>query len=503
MMAPSDDISEFMKRLVRLVQWGLVAMLSVSAASVNAQSADALINKLVEKGILSTKEANELRDEADQDFTHAYTIKTGMKDWVDSLKISGDVRVRYEGFFSDSTFKNPGTTNVYKWLDANRFRYRLRFGAVADLKDNLEAGFQFASGQVTTSGGNPLSPNQNFTGNGANNYLWINQAYGKWSPLQGPVWTASASVGKIENPFQFDEMVFDPNYTPTGVGVQLGTRLSSHHALKFYGGAFYLNDSTPDLGMNPYLLGGQLRWDANWTPKIASTIDLGYFYLGNSTNLGNTDVANLNGGNTRNFYGYLTNNYTPIVAAASITYNASSFPLYKGTFPIKIGGQIMYNLSAPSQGGQDYYSNTNFFAWEAGIWFGKSGKRGTWELSYVYKWVGADSWYEEFTDNDFGAMYWQTPDYMVSSPNGFIPATPIPPPYPYPPNPNSSYYVPGTNAKGHIVRFAWSPTDSFTLALKWLLTTPVTPFPVPNQAVNGMKNSPVMSRIQVDANWKF
>ena|ERR1035438_7131415 len=159
-----------------------------------------------------------------------------------------------------------------------------------------------------------------------------------------------------------------------------------------------------------------------------------------------------------------------------------------GVFPIKIGGQVMYNLSAPNgnSSSPDYYSNTNFFAWEAGIWLGKSGKRGTWELSYVYKWVGADSWYEEFTDNDFGALYWQAPDYMISSPNGFIPATPIPPTPPYPANPNNSYYIPGTNAKGHIVRFAWSPTDSFTLAVKWLLTTPVTPFPYPNKAVNGM-----------------
>jgi len=494
-----------MKLLVQRRQRLAGAVLLASAISVQAQSSDALLNKLVEKGILSTKEANELRDEADKDFSHAYTIKTGMKDWVDMFKFSGDMRVRYEGFFSDSTFQNPGTTNKYKWLDANRLRYRLRFGAVATMKDNLEAGFMFASGQTTTSGGNPLSANQNFTGNGANNYLWINQAYGKWSPLNGPDWTASVSVGKIENPFQFDEMVFDPNYTPTGAGLQFGSRLSSHHALRVNGGAFYLNDSTPDFGMNPYLLGGQLRWDANWTPKISSTLDLGYFYLGNSTNLNNTAVPNLNGGNTRDFYGYLTNKYTPVVADTHLTYTASSFPLYRGAFPIKIGGQVMYNLGAPNMNSSspNYYSNTNFFAWEAGIWLGKSGKRGTWELSYVYKWVGADSWYEEFTDNDFGALYWQTPDYMVSTPNGFIPATPIAPAPPYPANPNLSYYIPGTNAKGHIVRFAWSPTDSFTLAVKWLLTTPVTPFPYPKHSVNGMSSFPVMSRVQVDANWKF
>ena len=488
-----------------LRRWMVILSLGMAALDAGAQSADALIDKLVEKGVLTTKEGNDLREETDKNFKYAHAMRNGMPEWVEMFKFSGDVRMRYEGFFSDSTFVNPGTTNKYQWLDRSRFRYRLRFGATASMADNLEAGFMLAAGQLTTSGGNALSPNQTFSGNGANNYLWINQAYGKWSPLNGPDWTASITAGKFQNPFQFDEMVFDPNYTPTGVGLQLGSQLSSQHALRFNGGAFFLNDSPPDFGQDPYLLGGQLRWDANWTPKISTTLGVAYLFLGNSTNLDNASVPNLNGGNTRNFYGYLTNKYTPVVLDAAFTYTCSTFPLYKGPFPIKIGGTVMYNLGAPNgnQNSPDYYSNTNYLAWDVGVFFGKAGKRGTWELSYVYKWVGADSWYEEFTDNDFGALYWQTPDYMVSNPNGFIPATPIPPPIPFPANPNLSYYVPGTNAKGHIVRFAWSPTDSFTINLKWLLTTPVTPFPYPKGSVNGMNSFPVMSRVQVDATWKF
>ena len=428
-----------------------------------------------------------------------------MPDWVEAMKISGDLRVRYEGFFSDSSFKNPGTTNKYRWQDRNRFRYRLRFGVTANMTDNLEAGFMLGSGQLTTSGGNALSPNQNFTGNGVDNYIWIDQAYGKWSPLKGPDWTATLIAGKMQNPFQCDEMVFDPNYTPTGAGLQLGSRLSAQHALRLNSAAFLLNDSPADFGMDPYLLGSQLRWDANWTPKISSSLGVAYLFLGNSTNLDNSSVPNLNGGNTRDSYGYLTNKYTPVVLDAALTYTASSFPLYKGPFPIRIGGEVMYNLGAPSgnSGSAGYYSNTNFFAWNVGIFFGKANKRGTWELSYVYKWVGADSWYEEFTDNDFGALQWQTPDYMVngSTSNGFLSATPNTSVLPA--NPNLSYYIPGTNAKGHIVRFAWCPSDAFTLSLKWLLTTPVTSYPSPKYSANGMTSVPVMSRIQVDATWKF
>ena len=49
-------------------------------ASAAGQSADALIDKLVEKGILTVKEANELREEADRNFSQAYSVKSGMPD---------------------------------------------------------------------------------------------------------------------------------------------------------------------------------------------------------------------------------------------------------------------------------------------------------------------------------------------------------------------------------------------------------------------------------------
>ena len=74
---------------------GATALMVLSNQS-HAQSSDALIDKLVDKGILTTKEAQELRDESDQDFTTAYQTKTGMPDWVTGYKFSGDFRGRYD-----------------------------------------------------------------------------------------------------------------------------------------------------------------------------------------------------------------------------------------------------------------------------------------------------------------------------------------------------------------------------------------------------------------------
>ena len=70
---------------------GLLAM----AGQVSAQSSDALIDKLVSKGILTVKEGNELREESDKNFTSAFAVKTGMPDWVSGYKFSGDFRGRF------------------------------------------------------------------------------------------------------------------------------------------------------------------------------------------------------------------------------------------------------------------------------------------------------------------------------------------------------------------------------------------------------------------------
>ena len=86
------------KQLYRIT----VAIAALTAAGVplaQAQSSDALIEKLVDKGVLTQQEAKDLRDEVDKDFTKAYASKSGMPEWVTALKFNGDFRGRYESFY--------------------------------------------------------------------------------------------------------------------------------------------------------------------------------------------------------------------------------------------------------------------------------------------------------------------------------------------------------------------------------------------------------------------
>lgn len=450
------------RRFARNLALGLVgAGLAGSPGLARAQSSDALIDKLVEKGILTVKEANDLREEADKNFTQAYSVKSGLPEWVSALKFNGDFRGRLDGIYSENA----------NYEDRTRARYRLRFGVTASLFENFEVGLRLGSGELDSyprSGIDPISQNQSFANNASKKGIFLDLAYAKWMALNSPLGTASFTFGKMENPFVFSDLVFDPDYTPEGFAVQSAFNLSDRHVLKPLAGVFVLDELGAEVD-DPLLIGGQLRMDSTWTKEISTTAGLGVMSILNEEMLSNAAVPNVNAGNTRAEDGTLIYDYHPIIADFAITYTLPSFPMAKGPFPIKLGGDYMYNEGAPSE--------ADNYAWSAGLTFGKASKRGTWELSYTYKWLGADAWWEELVDSDFGTFWPSAP--LNSERNADFNA--------------------GTNLKGHVVRLAYAPYDFLTLSVKWfyvdLISTPES-----DAGVNSESNT---HRILVDATLKF
>ena len=137
--------------------------------------------------------------------------------------------------------------------------------------------------------------------------------------------------------------------------------------------------------------------------------------------------------------------------------------MYKGRFPIRAFGTVMHNPSA---------SHANN-AWEAGIGFGKSGKQGTWELSYRYRHLEADATYEELPDDDFGGFY---AGGLTGSGKG-------------------AGYGAGTNVKGHTVKASYSPYDALTLSVTYFRAELIDEVPKKSESETG--------RLFVDATWKF
>ncbi len=449
---------------------------TVATATVHAQANDALLNKLVSKGLLTKQEADELKTESDAGIDKSYRTKTGLPEWVTQFKIYGDVR----GRFDHDTFENDdqGGPNV----DRERFRYRLRVGATAAMKNNLELGFRIASGDAdnTTQGGNPISGNQTARDNGSKKFVFVDLAYGKWTPIKNDHWTASASVGKIENPFVVSDMVFDPDYTPEGVALQLAYQLNAEHTFKLMGAAFVIDENNQGaITEDPMLLGGQVRWDAKWSKRIETTLGLGAFAISDSRTLLNGSVPNINAGNARNNtqfldtnktanpnFGRLVSDYTPIIADAALTYFFEAGKAYPGALPLKFSGSFMHNSGADDDNN----------AYEAGLQLGKAGKKGAWEVSARYKHLEKDATYEELVDDDFGGYY-------AATPAGYA---------------RSAGYNSGTNVRGVILKAAYSPYDALTLAVTYFATELID-----NPSATVKEKDSGSGRLYLDAIWKF
>lgn len=431
---------------------------TVVPASLNAQQSEALLETLVRKGILTEQEAEDLKADIAKENKQYVKVRSAGKETI-SLDIYGDMRARMEGFYTD----DPAM------VDRTRFRYRLRAGMTATLFDRFEAGVRLTSSEANGSfGGDPISGNTTFQDNGSKKFIYLDLAYGRWYAFTNQTAMGTLTVGKMENPYVFSDMVFDGDYTPEGGSLQFGYQPSVDHSLKLNMGAFVL-DEIGGQSEDPAMLGAQLRWDGIWLhdeafkPKLQSSVGIGVLNIMESASLGNAAVPNVNRGNTRIGTGELAYHYNPIVADASLTYTFEKAPFYNGAFPVRLAGDYMNNPAAPDDN----------VAYSAGVTIGKAGKRGTWELGYRYKYLPADAWYEEVVDSDFGAFY------QVAQVNSGL----------------GTGYGAGTNVKGHIVKLSYSPYNSITLSATWFKTQLV------DEPVGGSDSD--MNRLQVDALWKF
>lgn len=468
-------------------------MLASVGTSVRGQSSDALIDKLIQKGVLTVDEGNDLRQQADNDFTKAVQIKNGMPDWVTSLKINGDFRGRYEQFYAD----NQGYTS------RTRYRIRTRLGFVATIEDDLEVGVRFTNQDAN----NPLSANSTLQANASRKTVGFDAAYAKWNPIHNGTWTATAMIGKFDNPFQVSNMVFDYDYVPEGAAAQVGYQINEKHSLKGTGAYYVLAELNQKNVLNgsgnpitdgtqvtspshdPAIEGAQIVWDAKWTKKLDSQLGVAFFNLSGKENLGTLQSANgilnVNSANTRtptvgnNSPGALVYDYNPVVVSESITYRLDTFPGYPGVFPIKVFGEYMNNTAAPAK-------NEGY---RVGITLGKAGEKRKWEVTYRYQSLGADAWYEEVVDEDNGAFYASTVpgDNVVANPK------------------NGAYgnWRGGTNIRGHEFQFQYSFNNSASFIFTYYLNVVNDKFIDPTVPGNPFGYNSAAGHFMADLMFKF
>lgn len=327
----------------------------------------------------------------------------GANQWLNDLKFSGDLRLRYEAL--QFTSGNPAETD-----DRTRFRYRLRYGFEKKFSDEMKVGFALASGE-STSGQNvdPTSTNQSFDNLFNLKDIFIEKAFATYSPSWakfGPIDKAEITGGKFVNPFEqgSSDMVWDRDVRPEGAYEKASLNLLDIKDLDLKGyaiaGQFILDEDSvggghADSELYAYQLGLNVVADTPFFEEPMNFLSaLSYYsYSDYATNgnflIGTTSLAR---GNS-NFIGAATELDAEDFEVLEFYNELSIRPFGIGFRPFL---DIAHNAAAKSE------QDDETWAWALGTKIGGLKKKSDWELSYAYRRIENDSVVGAFNDSDFG-----------------------------------------------------------------------------------------------------
>lgn len=186
-------------------------------------------------------------------FPKAAAAKTEVKPASPGLKISGDVRTRFEPTFQDGT------------PDRHRGRVRARLNLLTDLTDEFSGGVALASGVAD----DPISPNQTMTTFFTRKTISFDRYFVTYRPKGFK--SLALEAGKFTTPWIKTELTFDVDLNPEGLNQRFSFDLKNSPLTNVTLVGFELPFNEVTAGPDGLVLGGQLQ--TYWKP--ASRVKLG------------------------------------------------------------------------------------------------------------------------------------------------------------------------------------------------------------------------------------
>lgn len=171
-----------------------------------------------------------------------WATPNAIPDWTQRLKLSGDIRLRYEGDYLESgndpgngefpNFNAINTGSPYDVSDANpnfapqlnvdqdreRLRLRARLGVAAALGDGFSTGLRVATGDSNS----PVSTNQSLGGSGGDfsKYaIWLDRAYIRYQADVTDSMGLTVDGGRFDNPFFGTDLLWDDDLGFDGLAI--------------------------------------------------------------------------------------------------------------------------------------------------------------------------------------------------------------------------------------------------------------------------------------------
>jgi polyhydroxyalkanoate synthesis regulator phasin len=385
----------FNKAIVQLMALGFVGSL---AATATAQDAGALIDVMVRKGMLKDQEAEQIRSQLSRDFAAQSSAgKLNLSSSVKELKLSGDVRLRYQ--YDTKDYQAAPATNVEQ---RSRFRLRLRVGA--DYKND--------SGNQTMANAREAAANADAGSDYFGNYnIYINKAFIGWNVVPG----VTLVGGKQVNPIYTTDMVWDGDINPTG----FTQTVDIHKFLELGGLELSLRSGQLIVSDSANESANATGWNANrdawiYVNQLVATVPVmdgvkltvapGFYCSNGAATTGNGNgEANPAGGATA------LEGLKIITAPGDVSFKFAGLP-------VKAQWDFAYNQDATDRTvnyGGTAPSGTDKLAWLAGFQVGENKKKGDWSLLANYRQVGLSAVDPNINDSDWALSYTNMAGYKV------------------------------------------------------------------------------------------
>jgi len=339
-----------------------------SNASINSEGKDdLLLQKLVNKGIISQEEAGEIKDQ--------------QSIWIDKLKPSGDFRFR----FQDDNPIGYGTNR-------DRVRIRLRGRIEPKITEDIKVGVGLATGFNNNNIDNltdkdiARSTNQTLGDGFSKKSISLELGYAEYTPVS---WFGLV-VGKFKNPiWEPGDLIWDTDINPEGVALKFKSKLDTNFELFGTTDVFSLEEKGNDPDIIMYT--AQAGFNHNATEKFSYKV--GFSYYGFSDLKGKRlDGSTLSNSINNDQEALLLYNYNNIIGAAEF--------LFKNPFNTELPLLSIFIEYVTNANNKVHGNNKNGYM--IGTLFGseKLKKLSDWQIKYNYALLEKDSILDILPDSD-------------------------------------------------------------------------------------------------------
>ncbi len=368
-------------RVLLVVGWLLAAQLASSTLAFAVETdVDRLLEFLIKEKVLTQEKATEFRADLaikKQDEKQPAAVP----DWVQNVKLKGDVRTRYEWD------QNKGQD------DYNRARIMARLGLEGKVNNKVKWGIGIATGSSSdprtsyvTLGSNIGQSSTTNTPDSAKNVV-LNYAYGEYTPFKGLRLVAGKFLDPVWRP---TDVFWDTDINPEGVGINFDYKLNSKVGL-FWNELFNVlrNDARADKQVFMLVTQPGVNIAINDKINLKSAIAINAFTnIKGAARFASTSSTNTVATTAATQYKYNYNSLQPS-AEISIKEPLGGLVPYAAVF-----GDYVYNFSLPN-------SATGKGGYDFGLKFGDAKVEDwkKWQAKIIYSKLGRDAWLDIFPDS--------------------------------------------------------------------------------------------------------